>query len=59
MKLIFEAHGQQHIIITDNDDHNIGEMVDFFARLMLSAGFGYDCVMQSMNLIEEEPDANL
>ena len=42
MKLFYEANGEQHIIITDCDNHEMDEMFDYFLRLMISAGYTPD-----------------
>jgi len=39
MKLLYEIGGEKHIIITDNEDPTLGEVVEAFYRVMLSAGY--------------------
>jgi len=46
MKFLYEVNGEQYIIVTKRDDHDLGEMFNFFIRLMLSAGFDPKVILE-------------
>lgn len=42
MKIVLEQHGEEHTIKADGDEQTLDDMLDYFNRLLISAGYYFD-----------------
>lgn len=44
MEITIKVHGEEHTHKTDHDEHDIYQMGEILARMLISIGYGYENV---------------